>query len=364
MRQKRMAALLMAVCVFAAAGCGKKEISNKNVVISQYKGVEAEKVTAEKAQDEDVTSYIDSVLAENRKEVTDRALKEGDVAEFEYKGTLDGKVFDEGTLTLGNGETYVDGFVEGIYGHKLNETFEFPVTFPEGYGGEAKPELSGADVIFEVKITSIKEGTIPELTDELVKTVSKKSKTVDEYKKEVKEIIQKSNDETAQTGLADNAWKAVLENVKVNEYPKDRLKEVVKQLDEQMKKMLEYYGTNYEDYLAQSGMTEEEFSKNIEESAKEYLKQVLAAELIAEKEGIKLSDKDYKKIMKEYAEEYGYANVDDMIAQVGETQIKEMILQDKVKEFVAKECKQVEPKEEDTASEETTGEENATSEEE
>lgn len=53
--------------------------------------------------------------------------------------------------------------------------------------------------------------------------------------------------------------------------------------------------------------------------------------------------------MKEYAEEYGYENVDAMKKQVGEEQVKEVILQDKVKEFVADKCKQVEAKEEPAA---------------
>lgn len=344
MKKRRIAALLIATCVVAATGCGNKEISNKYIEISQYKGVEVENVTAEKVKDEDVTSYIDSVLAENRNEVTDRALEEGDLAEFEYTGKLGGEVFDQGVLTLGNGESYVDGFVEGIYGHKAGETFDLPITFPEGYGGAEKPELSGADVIFTITITSIKDKELPELTDKLVKKISEKSKTVEEYKKEVKEVIQTSNKKTAETDLGNNVWKAVLENVKVKEYPEERLNEIVEDLKVQMEQMMAYYGITYDAYLEQSGMTQEEADKQTKESAKEYLKQVLATELIAEKEGIKLSDKDYKKIMKEYAEEYGYESAEAMNAQIGEEQVKQVILQDKVKELLIKECKFVEVK--------------------
>lgn len=349
MKQRKIAAFLLTVCVAAAAaGCGSKEISNKYVEISQYKGVEAEKVTEEELTDEEVDNYINSVRGENREKVTDRALKQGDLAEFEYTGKLGKEVFDEGTLTLGNGETYVAGFEEGIYGHKIGETFELPITFPEGYGGEQKPELSGADVVFTIKITSITNGELPKLDDKFVKNVSKESKTVAEYKKEVKKILKESKEKTAKTALADNAWKSVMDNVKVNKYPEDRVKELKKQLKDQMEMMLQYYGTTYKDYLEQSGMTEKESDEQMEESAKEYLKNVMAAELIAEKEGIKFSDKEYKDIMKDYAEEYGYESVDAMIAQVGESQVKEVILQDKVKEFVAEKCKQVEPKKEDT----------------
>lgn len=359
MMKKQVAAAMMALCLVAATGCGNKEVSDKYVKISQYKGVEAEKVTVEKVQDEEIDNYIQSVLEENRKEITDRVLKKGDIAMFEYVGKLGKEVFDEGTLTLGNGEQYVDGFEEGIYGHKAGETFELPITFPEGYGGEEQPQLSGAKVVFTIKITAIKEGKLPKLDDEFVQKVSKESKTVKEYKKEVKKILQKSNEETAKGNLADNAWKAVLENVEVKQYPEDRLKEAEKQITERIKKIItQYYGISYEDYLKQSGMTEKEFEKNNKESAKEYVKQVLTTELIAEKEGIKLSDKDYEKLMKEYAEKNGYKDAETMKKEIGETQIKEIILQDKVKEVIVKECKQVEPKEEteEPAAEEKTKE--------
>lgn len=43
--------------------------------------------------------------------------------------------------------------------------------------------------------------------------------------------------------------------------------------------------------------------------------------------------------MKEYAKEYGYESADTMNAQIGEEQVKQVILQDKVKEFLIKECK-------------------------
>lgn len=348
MRQKKLAAILMAACVVAAVGCGKKEISNQYVQVSQYKGVEAEKVTAEKVKDEDVTTYIESVRAQNRAEVTDRALQKGDLAQFEYTGKLGDKVFDSGVLTLGSGETYVDGFEEGIYGHKIDETFDLPIKFPEGYGGSENPELSGADVVFTIKIKAIKDGNLPELNDEFVKKVSKKSKTVDEYKKEVKDIIQKSNDTTAKTALEDNAWKVVIKNTKVKEYPKDRLKDLKAKMEEQLQSMMEYYGVTKEDYLAQAGLTEETYKENLNKSAKEYLKQLLAVELISKEEGLALSDKDYDKLMKDYAERYGYESVDAMNKMVGEAQVKETIHIDHVKEFVAKNCKQVEPKKEDS----------------
>ena len=343
MKKKKIAALMMAACLAASVvGCGSKEISNDYVTISQYKNVEVEKVDIPEITDEDVKAQIDSQLSVETKDVTDRELKEGDIAQFDYEGKLNGETFDQGTLTLGNGEKYVDGFVEGIMGHKLNETFEFPVTFPEGYGGAEKPELSGAEVTFTVTITSIKEKVNAELTDDFVKKVSEKSKTVKEYKKEVKEMLEEDRQAQIDETLQDSAWNAIMQNIEVKEYPKDRLKETEEDVINRMSQMMEmYYGVTFDEYLEQSGVSEEDFKKQVTASSKEYLKQMMAMELIAEKEGLTPSEKEYDEIMKEYADMNGFASVEEMNEQVGENQVKEIILQDKVREWAGKNCKQV-----------------------
>lgn len=354
MRRKGMTALLLAGCVLFFAGCGadKKEtkgISDAYVKISQYKGIEVEKAEAAEVTDEDVENYIQSVLNEHTKPVTDRPLQEGDIAQFDYVGKLKstGEVFDEGSLSLGNGETYVPGFAEGIYGHKLNETFDMEITFPEGYGGESKPELSNAEVIFTITITSIEERTEAELTDAFVKEISDTSKTVDEYKKEVRKILEENNAQTAESILSENAWNEIMDNVEVIKYPKDRLEAQEKQFDEQMKMVMEQtYQVTFEEYLEESGMTEEEYNKQITEMAKQYLQQVLAIELIAEKEDLEMSEKEYDKEIRQFAEDNGYPDKDTLIDTLGEEQVKEAILQNKVLEWVVENCKQVEVKEE------------------
>lgn len=360
MKRKSIAALALAGCVLFLAGCSgdKKEISNDYVKISQYKGIEVEKVEEVKVTDEDVDGYIESVLSEQTQPVKEeRAAKEGDIIQVDYKGKLksSGEVFDEGSLSLGNGETYVDGFEEGIYGHKLNETFDIDVTFPEGYGGEEKPELSGADVVFTITITSMEERTASKLTDDVVKKVSEKSKTVEEYKKEVKKTLEEDNAQTAKTTLMESAWNEIMGNVEVIKYPEDRLKKVEKQFDEQLKMIMEQaYGIKFEDYLKQSGMTEEEYQKQITDTAKEYLKQTLAVELIAEEENLELSGKEYEKAVKEFATENGYPDSQTLMDTLGEEQVKEAILQNQVLEWTVENCKQIEPKKEDTSKEDAS----------
>lgn len=354
MRRKGITALLLAGCVLFLAGCGadKKEtkgISNEYVKISKYKGIEVEKAEVTKVTDEEVDNYIQSVLNEHTKPITDRPLQKGDIAQFDYTGKLksNGEVFDEGSLSLGNGETYVPGFEDGIYGHKLNETFDMEITFPEGYGGESKPELSNAEVIFTITITSIEERTATELTDAFVKEISDTAKTVDEYKKEVRKTLEENNAQMSESTLSENAWNEIMSNVEVIKYPEDRLKAQEKQFDEQMRMIMEQtYHVTFEEYLKKGGMTEEDYNKQITEMSKQYLQQVLAIELIAEKEGLELSEKEYDKEIQQFAVDNGYPDKETLVDTLGEEQVKEAVLQNNVLDWVVENCKQVEAKEE------------------
>lgn len=357
MKRKSVIALMLAGCLLFTAGCGgdkksEKGLSNEYVKISQYKGVEVEKAEVPEVTDEDVENSIQAVLSEQTKPVTDRPLKEGDIAQFDYTGKLKstGEVFDEGTLSLGNGETYVEGFEEGIYGHNLNETFDIDVTFPEGYGGTEKPELSNAEVVFTVTIKSIEERVATELTDEVVKIISKESKTVKEYREEVRKNLEKSNKQSAESTMMNDAWTEIMGNAEVVKYPEDELKKAEEQMDKQMKTIMEQtYGISFEDYLEQTGTKEADYKKQITEMAKEYVKQMLVVDAIAEEENLELSDKEYDKEIEKFSKENGYTSSEELLQSWGEEQVKDSILQNEVLEWAVDNCKLVEEKQADTS---------------
>ncbi|MCI5759455.1 MAG: FKBP-type peptidyl-prolyl cis-trans isomerase [Eubacterium sp.] len=85
-------------------------------------------------------------------------VQKGDTVNIDYTGYLKGKAFDGGStngagtdLTLGSG-TYIDGFEDQVEGHKVGETFDIQVTFPEDYGVS---DLNGQEVTFTVTINGV-----------------------------------------------------------------------------------------------------------------------------------------------------------------------------------------------------------------
>lgn len=346
--KKKLTALLLGVCMTVTlAGC-QKTIEDDNVKISEYKGIEVEGMQLTKVTDADVENSIQSTLeAEGeRKEVTDRAAKKGDSLEVSYVGKADGEIFDQGDLTVEvGGEGFVEGFAEGMEGHKLNETFDISLTFPDNYA----PELAGKDAVFTVTINSITEVILPELNDEFVQKISdNKVKKVDDYKKQVKEDLEKSNKKTVESQNKNSAWTAVVKNTELKKDFKDEIKKGVDAMKEQYTQIAEmYYQITFEEFLQQTNITEDQFVEKMEKQVTDQLKSKYASELIAKEEKLEPTEKEYEKKFDEYAESYGYENGDAFIkanGEDGEDKLKESILLDTVMTWVSDNAEFVEAK--------------------
>lgn len=360
MKKKWMLILSAALIVSTMAACGNKTgesskggsskaLSNDNITISQYKGVEVQKIEAEKVTDEIVEKEIQSILYENRvmNEVTDRPAQTGDIVALDYTGLSDGEKFDEGTLEveIGSGRM-IEGFEEGLVGHKAGESFDLNLTFPENY--MVNPDLSGAPAVFQIKVNKVTQQTIPELNDEFVKKVSEEAATVEEYKEQVKKELKELSEKSARNMFKSAAWETILKNVKVTKYPEGAVDEQKELIVSQYKSLAESNEMEFADFLEKmmNGMTEEDFMKEAEKVAKEIVKQDLVAELITEKEKLEVSGEELEKTMEEYKTKYGFKSVDAMKEAIGEKYLLKDIQLSKVKDWAAENCKIVEAKEE------------------
>lgn len=97
-----------------------------------------------------------------------RPAQKGDCVKIDYCGKLDGVAFQGGTA---NGVSifiseydnkYIPGFIDGIIGHSVGETFDVNLTFPENYHAT---DLAGKAVVFTMTLHGIYDLS---LTDEQV----------------------------------------------------------------------------------------------------------------------------------------------------------------------------------------------------
>lgn len=332
------------------AGCQtSKGLETDDVTITQYKEVEVDEVEkASEVSGEDVDNYIASVLQSKAevKEIKGRTVKKGDTANIDFVGKRDGKAFEGGSakgfnLEIGSG-SFIDGFEDSIVGHKAGETFDWNGKFPEDYGNA---ELAGKDVVFTITVNAITEKQIPKLDEKFVKTVSKKSKTVEEYKKEVKAILEKDAEAAYDYSLETAAWEKVMDNATVEKYPEKELKEMKKTWIEQYKTAAQYYGVEYETLIQeQTGMTVEEFEKQVDVAVKDVMKEKIVADAIAKKENIKLDEKTYASEVESIAKDNGYDSADSLKKAVKEDDLKDEALKNVVKSWIADKCIQIKAK--------------------
>lgn len=369
-KQKIGAVVLAGVMLLGLSGCGaaanKAKAYSKYVELGKYKGIEYTKTVAEVTEDQ-VQSQIDSFvngLAETE-EVKDRAVEDGDIVNIDFVGTMDGEVFDGGSsegyeLTIGSGN-FIQGFEEGLIGHNIGEEVSLDLQFPDPYDND--PDKAGKDVNFKVTINSISVKTVPELTDALV-TDNTEYDTIEAYRNSIKEDLEKQAESSADSQVENDIFNKVLENCKITGYDEKEVKELVDAQFSQFKQTAESYeayGYTYEAILEANGYTsEDELKEGLTQYCKSYLDQKMVLYCIAREEGIKATSDETDALVKEYMENYGVDNEEEVYDYFGDDYFEYRIISDKVMELLKKEAILVDSTEE--ATEETT-EDGATSEE-
>lgn len=217
--------------------------------------VTTEKINVTDSEIDDIIGHMLQGMA--TKTEVKRAAKNGDETIIDFVGKKDGIAFDGGTgngydLTLGSGQ-FIPGFEEGVIGHKTGETFDLELTFPKDY---SSAELKGAKVTFTTTLKSIKEVTLPELTDEFAAKAGP-FKTVAELKADIKRELTAQKEREASEKLKDELVKQLVavSNVPV---PEILVVDQMKSIEEDFTKNLLYQGLTIDQYLQNKGFETKE----------------------------------------------------------------------------------------------------------
>lgn len=350
--KKKLAALALCIVMTGALTACGGEISNDNIAIKQYKGLEvAEVAKPEKVTDEYVENTMKSYLGATLE--TEGTAENGDTVSLNYVGKVDDVAFDGGTangttLELGSG-TYIGpngdykGFEEQIVGHNVGETFDIEVKFPADYHDAG---MADKVAVFTVTIN----GKYPDITDEWVQKVSKESKTVDEFRKEIRGNIEEYNKEKVQSQLRTEVMDALMKEVEVKELPQEAVDTEVAKMREYYTGMAVQYEMEFPEFLTTYlGMDEKTFETKAKEEAEKAVARKLACQLIAEKQHLLPSEEEVKEKTEEFAVQTGYDDVESFKKDFGEDVIYDTIVQQKVSDYLVDKCVQVEAKEEPAA---------------
>ena len=294
------------------------------VSIPEYKGVELTKDTVD---------------------VTEADLKEAyDVDLNQYR------------MKIGQG-TFPESFESQLMGHKQGDSLTIDVDFPEEYDNR---DIAGKTATYNITITRVSVA-LGEPTADWTRMYFGQS--VDEYKAAKLEEVTANLTAEADTKLRTDAWFAVFDQSEVLAYPEDMIGTWTKYSQDSYARSAEKLGMEYEDFLAEYGVTE----TAINENAKRYVKSYLVATAIMENEGIDEDDQIYRAKKNELLSSSGYASEDAAVANGISSENIDMtvryylacdIIMDNAKIQGADSAESVEePREESSAAVSETGEE-------
>ena len=282
----------------------------------------------EEVSEEKINTEMKNFIANYDKyeEVKEGVVKDGDTVNIDYIGKIDGKEFEGGSaegydLKIGS-NSFIEGFEAQLVNAKVGESVEVKCKFPDDYHGK---EVAGKDAVFTVKVNHIQGEKIPgELTDDFLKA-NTEYKTVAELKESISTYLKTTAKNNYDTEVDNDMLDFLMENSKFPDVPKARLVEYANNMVKYYKEYAAMYQVEYTDFISSyMGTTEEEFNKQIEQSAMNYVKSNLVLKAIAAKENITLTDEEFDKYLEEYAKNNGYESKDNLKTALEENGDMEM----------------------------------------
>ena len=262
------------------------------VKISAYTGMKI-KQFAYNVEDADIDAELNRVLDRNARKVpvTDRAAQNGDIANIDFVGTVDGVKFDGGEaegydLTLGSG-SFIPGFEDQVVGMTIGEKKDVNVTFPENYQAE---NLKGKAAVFAVTLNALQAKELPEVTDEFIKDATG-SETLEAYKAKTREKLEAQAARRANDATENSILEAISANAEA-EIPDAMIEREIDSLVQKFEYQLMYQGLKLQDYLDFLKVDVTEFRKNYTEQAKKnVMNQLIISQLIKD-EKIEATDEE------------------------------------------------------------------------
>ena len=312
------------------------------VKLGKYKRVKVEKADTE-VTDEEVDKEIDKERESNARniDVTDRAVKDGDIVTLDFEGFVDGTAFEGGKgenypLTIGSG-TFIPGFEEQLVGAEIGKETEVNVTFPEDYQAE---DLKGKAAVFKCTVKEIKEKELPTLDDEFASEVSE-FETLAEYKADIRGRLEERKAKAAREAKEAAVIEEIIKDSDM-EIPEAMIETQQRQMIDEFAQRIQMQGLTLEQYFQFTGASYDQMIEQVKPQAEKRIQSRLVLEAVAAAEKIEATEEDYEEELKSMAEAYQMEvdKVKELLPEKSVKQIKEDIAVKKAAEFVVDNAKE------------------------
>jgi trigger factor len=252
-------------------------------------------------------SDIDDMIEKLRKQrVTwndvDRGAMDGDTVHMDFKGMIDGEVFDGGTaedvpLVLGSG-SMIDGFESGLLGAKPGDQRTLELKFPDDYRAE---HLAGKDATFEVEIKKVAEPQMPEVDEEFVKAFGVEEGTVEGLRADVAKNMRHELKQKLNSMTKEKVMDVLIESTPLD-IPKAMVTQEAQRMQQQMMQDMQQRGQSMGADLP-AALFEEQAKRRVHLG-------LLVAEIISQ-ESLTADEGKVRETIAEFAE--SYENPDEVV---------------------------------------------------
>ncbi len=259
------------------------------VELGDYRAIRQSKETPE-VTDEQVASTLEN-LRQSRAEwvPVERETQAGDLVTIDVRGRAEDETFldSQGVHLVLESERQIiaPGVAEQMLGMKAGDRKAFDVTLPEDF---ANKELAGKEAAMELAVSEIKEKRVPELDDELAKSLGE-YQSLDELSRAAREQLEKQAEAEAQYNLEESVIAAVVDQANVDP-PAVWVEEQAGNLVQNTKDRVSHEGLTYEQFLRFSNRTQQAFEDELRTTAKRQLKRTLVLDAVTKAEGIEVTD--------------------------------------------------------------------------
>ena len=269
-------------------------------IIPEFELPPFKKIKVEKAAVEVDEAEIDRYLEELRQKsaeyapVEDRGVRDGDYSLVEWKGKdLKTRRFlpTEKILVLAGHPDNEKNLNESLIGLKPQETRRFVIAHPPDH---PQKKLAGREIEYEIKVMSIKEKRVPELTDEWAKDLGEFDSLAG-LRAKVRGELEKAKEQAARRERGEEAVRALAEGVTLD------LPESL--VEGEARSIIQGWAESLKGGLTAPQI--EELRQRAREQAAQNIKRGLILKKIADRERLSVSDEEVEEEIREMAKRNG-----------------------------------------------------------
>ena len=245
--------------------------------------------------DEDVDEVLENLRKQNSiwKEPEEaRKPENGDQIIIDLQAYENDEPFqdpvNDAEFEIGEGRLFPE-IEEAVKQLRPGEQAEFDITFSEE-NEATNPDLHGKTLHYKVTLKDVKEREMPELDDDLAKTLGE-YETLDELKAALRKDLLRSRAVQARTEVVNQAIDAMAEQA-VLDIPSAMVDRQIEDDIQRLQQELNRENMSFDEFLRFGGKTADEYKAEIRPDAEKRLRNSLVLEAFSKAEGLEVSEDD------------------------------------------------------------------------